>query len=325
MASRKMKLYGLGGAGTNIANMFLQQDKDFQAGSCEIDVVFVDTSRSNLGPMVPSEKVYLLDGLDGSGKKRASNYEAIVDSCKEILLKHKPADINVVISSGSGGSGSVLGPVLVSELLARGEIVIVITIGGTSSRIETENTLKTLKSYEAISQKRNVPVIMAYHENSANTPRSRVDADVKLHVLMISVFFSGQNRELDTADLKNFLNYTNVTSYKPKLSSLVFSSGTVETSKGQALVSLVTLTDEGVSSEIDGLCEYQAVGYIPEVLRQSTLGQLPLHGAVISGYFNGVVDRLEAKEAEYNETRSTVIERVILSSSDKPTDSGVCL
>jgi hypothetical protein len=325
MANRKMKIYGLGGAGTNIVQRFLKKDNDLQAGSCEIDVVFVDTSRSNLGPMIPNDKVYLLDGLDGSGKVRASNYGAIVDCSKEILMKHKPADINVVVTSGSGGSGSVIGPVLVSELLSRGEEVIVITVGGTASRIETENTLKTLKSYEAISEKRNAPVILSYFENSAATPRSKVDDDAQLMIMMISVFFSGQNRELDGSDLRNFLNYQNVTSYKPKLSYLSFSSGGVSVGKGQAIVSLVTLADEGNSTEIDAHCEYQAVGYIPEGLRRTMAGDLPIHGAVITGYFNSVVDSLVTKIANYDEARSAVVEKSITNSSDKATDNGVIL
>jgi hypothetical protein len=46
----------------------------------EIDTVYFDTSRSNLKPGLPEDKVYILPEVDGSGKERRQNSAAILKS-----------------------------------------------------------------------------------------------------------------------------------------------------------------------------------------------------------------------------------------------------
>lgn len=222
-------------------------------------------------------------------------------------------------------SGSVISPILVSEMLARGETVIVITVGSTSSRIEVENTLKTLKSYEVISKKREVPVIMAYLENTIDKPRGQVDSEVETIIPFIAAIFSGNNRGLDMSDLRNFLNYHKVTTYTPKLAYLDFFTKELEVPRGQAVVSLVTLVDDVTSSEVETPTEYQAVGYLPQATKEALSAALPLHAAVITGYFNSVVDRLEARLAVFDEVRKVVVEKSIASRDTASTDDGLVL
>lgn len=323
---KRMKIYCAGGAGCNIGASLLQATrKRDDHGFAEIETVFIDTSRSNLSPNIPASQTYLFDDLDGSGKVRASNYQVLNDHCREILLTHKPAAVNIILSSGGGGSGSVIAPILVSELLAREEVVIIICIGSTASRIETENTLKTLRSYEVISHKRGMPVITAYRENSQERPRSYVDNEVQAMIMILAAVFSGNNRELDMSDLRNFINYNKVTSYQPKLAYLDVCNKNIAVGKGQALVTVVTLVDETASSDVGVLAEYQAVGYIPEAARETLRQELPLHVAVISGYFNSVVERLEAKIGAYEEGRKAVIEKSIVSRDISSTDDGIVL
>lgn len=320
-----MMIYATGGSGCNIVSNFLKQMTKESTGMTLFGCVYIDTSRSNLNPDIPLSDTYLVDNLDGSGKLRASNYQALSDCSRDILLKHKPADINVVIGSASGGTGSVISPILVSQLLDRGEDVIVIAIGSTSSRIETENTLKTLKSYEMISQKRETPVIMAYRENSQKKPRADVDGEVEMLIATLAVMFSGNNRELDSSDLSNFLNYQKVTNFKPKLSHLDIFSGNVTLTKGQALVSLVTLMDSTSDAESGVLTDYQAVGFIPETAKAYLGQQLPIHAAVVSGYFNAVAEALEAKIGSYDEVRKSIVEKPITDRNTQATDDGIVL
>lgn len=321
-----MKIYAAGGTGCNIGSAILKHLKDQVHLTANIDAVFIDTSRSNLNPSIPASKTYLFEDLNGSGKLRASNYQVLNEHSREILLQHKPADINIILSSGAGGSGSVIGPILTSEMLSRGEYVIVVTVGSTASRIETENTLKTLHSYETISQKRNLPVVMSYLENSAETPRGQIDREIIQIVTMLAVIFSDNNHELDMSDLRNFINYHKVTNYSPRLSYLSIVTGTpITIARGQPLVSLVTLSDGETSTEPGVLTEYQAVGYLPTSVRDLVKGDLPLHAAVISGYFKPVVERLEGKLREYDALRSAVVERSIVGNGVQSTDDGIVL
>lgn len=327
-APRKAQLYLCGGAGNNIGTQFVKYVGKKSPGFTELDMVFIDTSKSNMKSIIPEGKVYLLDDLDGSGKLRASNYNALAECSKELLHRHKPADINIVVHSSSGGSGSVIGPILVSELLARGEAVIVLMIGSTSSRIETENSLKTLKSYEVISTKRDVPVVAAYRENSKEKSRSQVDVEIQTVIISLMALFSGQNQELDMSDLRNFLNYTKVTSYSPKLSGLEIFSRDIRLEKGQALVSLATLVDGDTSGDVDVHPEYQAVGYLSEVARDSMHESgvnLPLHTCVISGYYTDVVNRLQKRLNGFDEVRSLHIEKAIVDRNVASTDAGLIL
>lgn len=99
----KINLYGIGGAGSNVVSHFTKYAGEKLVGYAELETYFVDTSRSNLSDKIPSEKVYLVDGLDGSGKKRDSNYTVLAERAKEILQQFKPTDINIIVHSASGG------------------------------------------------------------------------------------------------------------------------------------------------------------------------------------------------------------------------------
>lgn len=318
----KMKIYAAGGCGINIVSK-VQKSLKKEPGTVETSTVYIDTSRSNISPNIQANSIYLLEGLDGSGKKRDSNYNAINEVSKDILLQHKPADINVVVHSASGGSGSVVGPVLVSELLSRNETVIVLLVGSTGSRIETENTLKTLKSYEIISSKRNRPVIAYYRENSKDKPRGHVDADIVGIIEVLSVMYSGDNRELDSADLNNWINYQNVTNFQPKLSALEIYTEQPVIQKGEALISMVTLNDERTNLESDIMVEYHAVGYIAEAAMKRFEGQLPLHACITAGSFINLASQLDSRLHDYSEQRNAVVEKGIAKSGEASTDDGL--
>lgn len=322
---KRVRLYALGGAGINVGSSFVKYEKKGSEGFAKIETVFVDTSKSNISSSIPVENIYLVDNLDGSGKIRASNYEALLECSKEILHKHRPGDVNVVLHSTGGGTGSTIGPIIVSELLARGENVIVIMTGSTSSRIETENTLKTLKSYEVISNKRQIPVIAAYRENTQDKPRGMVDSEVQTLIVFIAAIFSGQNRELDMSDLRNFLQYNKVTSYAPKLSLFEVFTRNIILTKGQTLVSLATLIDEKSSSDVDVHPEYQAVGFISQNTKEAMTVDVPIHACVISGYFNGIADRLNQRLVAFDEVRKVVVEKSIVHRDDQSTDDGLVL
>lgn len=323
--SNKMNIYAAGGCAVNIvaatAVKYIGQKTE---GFAEINPYFIDTSKSNMSG-IPSDNIYLIPGLDGAGKFRPAGYEAVIDSVNDILHTFKPAAINVIVHSTSGGSGSCIGPCLVQAMLARGETVVVLSIGSTSSRIETDNTIKTLKSYEMISRKTEKPIAVYYRENSKDKPRSHVDNEMQTAILLLAAIFSGDNKELDTADLRNFINYDKVTSYTPKLSNLDFFSKDIVLNKGQSLISLVTLVDQKTNSDVVIPVEYQTVGHLPDSVIESVSVELPIHGCIISGFFNGVIDSLEAKLKDYDEARKVVVEKSIIKDDIAHTDIGLVL
>ena len=325
-----LSIYGAGGAGINLAKKYLPFVDKEDNGFSTIKTYFIDTSKSNLNdPAINPETVYLMDGLDGSGKKRDSNYGAIRERSKEIVQKFKPSDINVVIHSASGGSGSVIGPILAGEISDKC-LTVIILIGSTDSRIETDNTIKTIMGYEVIAQKREHPIAVMYYENGSGKSRGGVDNEIAIDISLLSILFSGHNSELDSADLKNFLNYQNVTTYKPSLTRLEFFSKEIELARDQHVASLATLTDENTDSKPNMLVSYQAVGYINKnsaaaLNNGESNTKLPIHAAMIVGYFHPHIANLQSKLAEFDEHRATVVQKPLADKAtvDRATDDGL--
>lgn len=218
MSQGKVRIYGAGGLGNNIAKRYLGQ-KDV-AGFATPLVSFIDTSRSNLDSSIPNEAIFVLEGTDGSGKVRRENHQAIADSIKQILLAQPPEDFNIVVFSASGGSGSVIGPLIVRELLERGKAVVVVSAGSAESTITAQNSLNTLKSLSAISNGVKVPVVAFYRHSGEGTTRSVIDGQLHFAITCLRYLASRQNAELDTMDVLHWLRFNKSTSVEPQLALL---------------------------------------------------------------------------------------------------------
>lgn len=218
MEKGKLRLYGCGGTGVNLALNYVNATKEPSAA--EVLPVFIDTSSSNLDKRIQDDQKYLLPDLDGSGKVRSENYEKIRDVIKQIVHTHKPTGFNVVVFSAGGGSGSVIGPLLLSELMSRDETVVAIVIGSDESAITAQNTLNTLKSLEGVSKVNKKPTVMFYRHNLRGRARSEVDAELHLAISMLAVLASGNIKGLDTQDIYNWINFNKVTSVEPRLAAL---------------------------------------------------------------------------------------------------------
>lgn len=302
MTPRTIKFWACGGTGTNLVNRFNKSRNKEVAGFATLQSCFIDTSTSNMDPAIPASDIFLFEECAGSGKRQEANYGVIFERRLEIINKFKPADLNIFVHSTSGGTGPTAAQVLCNELLKQGFQCISICVGNTSSYIETQNTLATLQRYEKMIAARARPLAMYYRENSPTNPRGEVDRDVHAALVMISILFSGQNRELDVEDLNNFLDYQAVTRHRPMLVGLEIFSGDVLPRQGEMVFSLATLTDEETSAEPNVLCDYQTTGFLPSVLRENVGSRLPMHFATLGGYFTGVVKSLEDKMKAHNDT-----------------------
>ena len=329
-----MNIYACGGAGINVAKHFERFRKSHEQADHADDKVFartmpiyIDTSRSNLTSDIPAEHTYIIGGLDGSGKVRRENADAISQCTLDILQKFKPADISIVLSSTSGGSGSVLAPSITSELLNRGQAVIVIAIGSDDSRIELENTSKTIKTYESIAKLRKTPVTMLYHNNSeAEGGRKDVDAEVIQEVTKLAALFSRCNRELDTKDLQNWLFFNKVTSFQPKLCLMDFFNGKIDGLKNGQVISVATLCLDGFSSSAGIPVEYQTVGYVSEAQNDKMHLTSSFHYVILDGVIAEIHSEISNKLQLLDEMqRARITKSSILADSDRSTDNGLVL
>lgn len=326
----QVRLYSCGGAGINIgskvaAMLFGQQDQNVFA---DLDTVYLDTSKSNLHKDIPADKLYLVDGKDGSGGERAANYSDIEPRTREILQQFKPVDLNIVLSSGGGGTGSVMASCLVGELLAKDNLTIVICVGDDATKKWTSNTLKTIKSYENIAVKtRQKPVVMYYLRNGADMSRKTVDARVQDLVSALLLLFSRRNRELDSKDLYNWINFQNVTSYKPNLVALSLFTDKVDSDLGKIgnLISIATLVADDLDPTLSKRPEVQTIGYVEGTFNGKHLS-VPYHYVTSDGIFRDEAKHLDSVLAEFEaEEAARLRPTTISSNADAATDSGVVL
>jgi hypothetical protein len=321
-----VNVYACGGAGVNIASFFEAYRNKSEEGFAMVNPIYVDTSRSNMDKSLPEEAIYHIGDLDGGGKIRAENHQAIAENVRSILQTHKPAELNIVLSSAGGGSGSVIAPSLVSELLSRGVPTVVMIIGTSASGIELTNTIRTLKSYESIAELRKTPVIALYYENTKDTPRNKVNSEAHSAIVLLAAYFSKQNKELDSADLGNWLNYCRVTDFPPRLANLHFFEEKVTLEKFATAVSVATLASEAEDISTGEHVEYQCVGYASKETITKFSTKIPVHATILDGVFVQINKRLTGLQAELEQARSARIATTsILSSSDKATSTGLIL
>lgn len=322
-----ISLLACGGTGANIASHFAEYHDQHYDGFADIKTYFVDTSRSNLSPSIPDERVFIYrdsDGsqLDGNGKLRKNNIGVLSESStiKQILHTFKPEDLTIIVSSGGGGTGSVAGPLIAKELISRGELVLVILVGSTMSKTDVKNTLDTLKTYENLAVKLGTPINVLYRENSPTMPRSKVDAEIQQYIYLLGTFFSRQNHGLDSSDLRNFLNYNKVTNYPPRLTAFDLFVGSVKPPQDCLVISAVSLTDESQDVDLGILVDYQVTGVASPKARERIVDKLPLHVATFSGFFPPVVSRLQKLLTEHDQKAQLVSGRTILTGTETGSD-----
>jgi hypothetical protein len=188
-------VYGCGGMGTNIINQF---GKDL---SNKVKIRIIDTSKSNL-INTPYETT-IIDG-NGSGKLRGANVESINKYISsEAFVDKEPEDINIVIFSLSGGSGSVIGPLLIKELHRQNKAVVALVVAETISQLDTENTSRTFMSLEGICEADDIYLPVMVFDNSFT--RSKVDNAIKHRLTILTDFLTTNVFELDKSDKINWL------------------------------------------------------------------------------------------------------------------------
>lgn len=258
----RLRLYGCGGAGVNIVSYFDRADVELSASiGAEIHATYIDTSRSNIKAQINEEHVSILDNVDGSGKIRSENANLIAENIRQILLKHKPMDMNVVVFSAAGGSGSVAGPLVIKALLEEELPVVALVITSTESVITTQNSIKTLKTLEAISSQTKKPVVTWLSHNQTAS-RSANDTDARAMISFMAIACSKQIDEVDSRDIANWLQFDRTTTTKPCLAGLTaVLSSEAQDWEGLNPLSILSIYPNPDAETISQVPEYQSTGY----------------------------------------------------------------
>ena len=305
-----LKIYGCGGSGSNIIQQLgLPSTSSYFPKS---SICVIDTSDSNINNGVIEDNVFLIPGVDGAGGNRKYAHEHTKPHLNNILSKFKPANVNVVVFGLSGGSGSVIGPLLVEELTKRNETVIVVGILSVASKKETENgynTIGTLQNISRVVTKK--PIVISYHENEPGKPFDNTDHIVIEQIRALAMLSSGVNEGIDQKDIYNWLNYNVNTNVTPQLTDLVIylhdskkPDPNVYLPIPISVISLLSSKDS-VSIELDQLTH--CVGFIAEAANaSSTLVVQDTHYITTNDYLNERLTRLKGIINKYIEAESKI-------------------
>lgn len=222
-------------------------------------------------------------------------------------------------------SGSVLSPLIVKELLNRDAPVIVVAIGDNGSVIESNNTLKTLQTYENLAI--NVvkkPIVMAYYYNEGSASRKEVDKYVINMIESLRCLFANQHIGLDSQDLYHWLRYDKVTDYPNQLAVLTMVGNNDDLHKvyGKA-ISVATLAAEGESTDYPETVEYHTEGEISKEL-SSKIYSVTTHFVISDGLVDRVAKDIESHLAKLKEEKdSRVIRQSIIKGVNDADESGL--
>lgn len=299
-----IRLYAAGGAAINIVSDLYQETLAPKSpGFAKLEFAFLDTSDSNVTEKTKASFYHVRsltgESIDGSGKVRATNSKAVSTAIPEIIECFPPGDLSIVIHSGGGGSGSVVSPLLVAELLKRNHPVFSIIVGSTTCEQEIENTIKSLQTYQNLAQKLGRPIAAQYFENGKHFTAPEIDLYIRTLVLMHAVLWSGENKGLDRQDLVHFLDYTKVSKFPPAFVGLRVDSGKIaESQKGHVVSSVVTLVRENDDPAPGALVGYHAFGYVSPDSSDALQTPTPLHFQIVQGYFTETFADLQKKLKE---------------------------
>ena len=318
--TKKIVVFACGGTGVNIGNMLERQDTTADAKAAAIEVCYIDTSEANVRDYdIKPEQMYIFEGIDGSGSDRTKNSDAISDASKDVLQNFSTGDLHIVIHSMGGGSGSVIGPALASQLLAEGKQVIVMAVQTTAMIKHLKNTVAVFKTFEAIAKKRKrvLPILLVSNDHESE---SNVDRTVTGAISMLSLLFSGNVNRLDSADLEHWLNFNKVTSFAHGTALLDITTEAKEMHKGDSICAVATIAQNpNVATQYSSDIEYQTVGYI-STLESEEFAKKALHFVLIDGPIKRAFDACDLREKEAEKAITSRKSRAVIEVADDEAD-----
>lgn len=324
MSKNTLSIYGMGGCGINSINNIIIPSE--AAGFPETFYASIDTSKSNIAPKsVNKGETFLIPGIDGSGKDRRFAYKLALPHIDSMLLASPPKNFNIVIFGLSGGSGSVLGPLLIEELIKRGEAVIGMCVISTASSKEANNAYQTLGTLQNLSVKSlKTPIVCCMYENTSTTTRAMVDDRIENDIRSIAMLVSGMNLEMDKKDLYNWLNYDRITKVPAQLVDLNIHLGKgTNTNEVESAIAIANLLPSKSDNELELGQMYSCVGYCSEATIGAYTADIPpMHFIISNQYMNARTQELSKVIKEFEVAEEALVSATIPSFDDGETNSG---
>lgn len=287
-------IYGCGGGGTNLAKEYVTDGHS--ADLAKISVAFLDTSDSNLEDEI-AQRAFLFsnpDGTtDGSGSIRAANAELIASQLPKALTKYPAQEMNIIVSTASGGTGNVIAYELANHMMANKQRFVMILVGTAEDERKAKNTIQTLASLQNLVEEYATPLIFHWGFNEPGKPRSGVDKEAHLMIHALCVLASRRNHGLDNSDLGSFLNYTLPRpDIQPSLARIrVFDNVSGFDQAIEEPISVAYLRRSADDAIPAGFAPYSCDGFLPELAMKERDG---LFFGIETKSLHGIQKELEA-------------------------------
>ncbi|ATA65630.1 tubulin-like protein [Serratia phage Moabite] len=291
-----VSIYGCGGAGIDLVNRLLDQDL---SGLAYVNAAFVDSSKSNFNGRYDPKTCYVLEGVDGSGKERSINYPLIARAVDDVLLSHKPSDLNILVFSASGGTGSVFSLKIAEALWEQNKAVLLFVVGSTESGKTTGNVLDTLYSIDTMARKKNVSAVVYYDTNGSNVRNSEVDINMLTGMRWILDLYAGTHHGLDSADVLNWARPTSGAKVTPQLCLLDITEDRNEAIEIEAPISVAELHGDDYRGEGTIAADYSAYGNRRESGKGSLYFSIYTHG------LGSLMDELKTIKDDYERRKAS--------------------
>lgn len=283
------QIYAVGGTAIDIL-------RDLQAGNSSqpiegmdhTTISYVDTSDSNTGS-IDQNLIYRFPGLQGGGKNRQFIAQKTAPHISDVLTRFKPKKFNLVVFGAGGASGAAVGPMIVSELMKRGQNVMVATVGSPmGSSTELSNTINTIQSLGNFTKIYKTPLAVFYRQNDEENTVGAVDRAIRSMVYISSALFSNLNHGIEETDLKNFLNFNKVTTFDPALVNFDYFQQVISIPNHVQAIAQATLEsdDTDLDSKVDaGFADvaYRCSGRLNPSLNEHVEKITPIHFLLMRG------------------------------------------
>lgn len=195
----KIQVIGAGGAGGKVVRKLrsVLEDNGIPDG-VSVGYRVVDTS--NLNGETDAHITSGVNVLNGSGGERIYSATDIIEYINSNNFGID-MDLTIIIFSASGGSGSVIGPVLTEMLRKDGHSVLPICILDTVSEMYETNTIKTLMGMDAIAINNDFALPIMLHNNASS--QDVVDATIIEDISKI-IEFHRPLSDIDARDMELF-------------------------------------------------------------------------------------------------------------------------
>lgn len=297
--ANKIIVHACGGTGIKVADKVVNNVATLGDGFSDIVIRYVDTSKADISKIEHDPKAFWhiksaefgKDTLSGSGSERRHASKEISGDIKNYLNhfsihEHGTGEYHLVIFSASGGSGGVIGSLIIKSLLAENMPVVSIVVGDSSNGLSAINTLNTLAGLNNIANKAKKPLNIMYVNNkdfADNGILSGIENANKAifsSLSVLSLFLSGDNEALDNQDLLNIIDQSNykTINIQPGLYALSTFSGKATLPQGAIPTVARTLTSAGISPDVGIQLLHHKSGIVRSENANKIFGkQYPLH------------------------------------------------